>query len=280
MQVREAGMLLDVLYILYKDSSKKKVKGYLKSGCVYVDGMQVTKYDFWVKKGSTIEIRKENKTHKRSPLPILFEDEVFLVVDKPSGLLSIGTEKEKERTAYHKMRNFVKERGRCEKIFILHRLDRDTSGVLVFVKEEKIKHLLQENWNHFIKERSYVAVVKGLAKERDTLRLSLEEGKDLKMHVVHQGSGKLCITKYKCIRQGKSRSLLDISLETGRKNQIRASLAHVGLPVLGDTKYSSCQKEARLYLHASRVVLEHPITHKQYVFSSEMPSIFQMAVKE
>lgn len=274
MKIENSGILLDILYRIYPESSKKKVKGFLKSGCVYVNGKQITQYDFLVREGSRIEIRKENKTHKKSPLPILFEDDTFLVIDKPAGLLSIGTEKEKRKTAYHQMRLFVNARGRGEKLFILHRLDRETSGVLVFVKDERVKHLLQEKWNQLEKERSYVAVVEGVSKEEDTLCFSLEEGKDLKMHVVPKGKGKGSVTQYQCLQKSKQRSLLKIALKTGRKNQIRASLSHVNLPILGDRKYGSIKKEKRVYLHADCLSLEHPITHKIYRFESKVPRTF------
>ncbi len=268
------GPLLEMLYQIYPDSSKKKLKSYLKSGCIYVDGRQVTKYDFWLKKGSQIDIRKENKTHKRSPLPIIYEDDNFIVVDKPNGLLSIGTLKEKEKTAYHKMRTFIKERGRGEKIFVLHRLDRDTSGILVFVKDEKLKHLLQENWNSCVKEREYVALVSGKAKDMDSIELYLTEGKDLKMHVTNN-KGKKAITKYQCLKQNDAYSLLKVSIETGRKNQIRATLSFIGLPIVGDLKYGSLKKANRLYLHATKLILEHPITKKRYVFESKIPREFK-----
>ena len=279
MEVKQKGTLLETLYFLYPDSSKKKIKNYLKSGCVYVNGKIVTQYDYLVSQGNTIEIHKENKTHKHSLLPILFEDDTFLVVDKPKGLLSVGTEKEKEKNAYHIVRQFVKERGRGEKVFVLHRLDRETSGVLVFVKNEKIKHLLQNEWDKFVKEREYVAVVSGLAKQEDCLRFYLTEGKDLKMYVTSKQKERLAITSYQCMASKNGKSLLKVSLETGRKNQIRASLSHVGLPILGDLKYGASKKSNRLYLHASKLSLIHPVTHKKYQFVSKVPKEFQEVLK-
>ncbi len=279
MEVKQSGPLLEQLYVLYQDYSKKKVKNYLKSGCVYVNHQPITQYDFVVSKGSQIEIHKENKTHKHSALPILFENQDFLVIDKPSGLLSIGTEKEKEKTAYHLMRQFLTERGRGEKLFILHRLDRETSGVLVFVKNERLKRLLQENWNQLVKERSYVAVVEGIAKEQETLRFSLKEGKDYKMYVVPNGKGQLAVTHYRCIQTHQGKSLLSISLDTGRKNQIRASLAHIGLTIVGDSKYGASKKASRLYLHANKLVLIHPITKQKFQFESKVPKDFKTILK-
>ncbi len=272
MKTQIEGPLLEVLYDTFKDSSKKKIKSYLKTGCVYVNGKQVTKYDFFISKGSYIEIKKINKTHQKSPLPILFEDDSFLVVEKPAGLLSIATEKEKEQTAYHKMRTFVNMRGRKEKLFILHRLDRETSGILIFVKDEKLKHLLQQNWTEFVKNREYFAIVSGNPKEKDVISLCLDEGKDLKMYV--SKNGKKCITKYKKLLKKDSYALLKVQIETGRKNQIRASLAYQNLPIVGDLKYGN-KKGKRLYLHASNIEIEHPITHQKYHFKSKEPREFK-----
>lgn len=271
----QQGPLLEQLYSLYPSLSKKKIKGYLKAGCVYINGKQVTQYNFLVSRNSTVEIRKQNKTHKRSPLPILFEDHDFLVIDKPTGLLSVGTDKEKEKTAYHKMRVFVNQRGRNEKLFVLHRLDKETSGVLAFVKNEKLKFLLQNHWDQLVTKREYIAIVCGHAKKDDTICLFLEEGKDLKMHVTSPQKGKKCITKYQCLEQNEQYSLLQIHITTGRKNQIRASLAFVGLPIVGDVKYGKVSKEKRLYLHASCLSIEHPLTHKRYTFLSKPPASFK-----
>ncbi len=255
------------------------MKGFLKAGCIFVNGKKITQYDAFVPKGSTLEIHKENKTHKKCPLPILFEDEDFIVIDKPAGLLSIGTSKEKEKTAYHILRTFIKERGRKEKLFILHRLDKETSGILVFTKNERIKQALQNNWNQLVKERSYFAIVEGKVKPQETLRFSLQETKDFRMKVVPKEEGKLAITKYCCQEQGPCYALLKITIDTGRKNQIRTSLAHIGNPVLGDRKYGG-KKEKRLYLHADKLVFVHPFTKKEYVFASKVPSSWKSLVQE
>ena len=148
--VKEKGELLDTLFILFKDLSKKKIKNYLKDGGVLVNGKVVTKYNTIVKKNDVIELSKTNKTHKKSNLDIIYEDEYFFVINKPAGLLSISTTKEKEKTTYHYIREFIKNRKKSDKIFVLHRLDKDTSGVLVFVKDNTLKNLLQNNWDKYM----------------------------------------------------------------------------------------------------------------------------------
>ncbi len=270
MKIQIEGPLLEVLYQQYKDVSKKKVKNYLKMGCIYINGQQVTKYNFPVFVGDELEIRKENKTHHKCLLPILFEDEDFLVIEKPAGLLSIATEKEKERTAYHEIRDFIKKRGRGEKIFLLHRLDKDTSGILVFTKKQMIKQRMQAEWNTCVEKRGYIAIVDGIAKEEETLRFYLKEDSSYRMRITSSQKGKLALTQYRCLEKGKKRSLLQIQITTGRKNQIRASLEEVNLPILGDKKYGG-KKADRLYLHANQIVFVNPITKKKYHFESKMP---------
>ena len=137
-KVEKEGLLLETILELFKEQSHKKLKSYLKNNSIFVNGKCITAYNYKVRKNDIIEIRKDYKTHKKCPLKILYEDEYFLVIDKPAHLLTIATTKEKEKTAYHIMREFIKERNSKDKIFILHRLDKETSGIVIFVKDEMI----------------------------------------------------------------------------------------------------------------------------------------------
>ncbi len=278
--VIEEGPLLSVLQTLFKEFSHKKLKGYLTGGAVLVNQQVITQYNYLVRKGDKLEIRKQNKTHQHSLLPILYEDEDFLVVDKPSGLLTISTGKEKEHTAYHLMREFVKNRGQHDKIFILHRLDRDTSGVLVFVKKEALKLAFQASWDTFVKEREYYGVVRGKPEDQQHYVCYLQEDRQYKVYVTDDKTkGKKAITSFQKVRSNDTYSLLKIHLETGRKNQIRVVLSHLGYPLVGDTKYQLFKEKAkRLYLHASCIVLVHPLTKKTYTFTSKLPTSFQALV--
>ena len=273
-KVLEKGKLLDTLFILFKDLSKKKIKNYLKDGGVLLNGKVVTKYNTIVKKNDIIELSKINKTHKKSDLDIIYEDEYFLVINKPAGLLSISTTKEKEKTAYHLVREFIKNRKKSDKIFVLHRLDKDTSGVLVFVKDNTLKHLLQNNWDKYVKTREYIALVTGTVKDIDDYTCYLKEIGPDKVIVTNKKEGKIAVTSLKTINKNNKYSLVKVNIKTGRRNQIRVVLNHLGSPIVGDKKYGGI-KSNRLYLHASKLTITNPLNNKTYTFESSIPSSFK-----
>lgn len=277
-KVLEKGELLDTLYVLFKDLSKKKIKNYLKDGGVLVNGKVVTKYDAHVKKNDIIELSKVNKTHKKSNLDIIYEDEYFFVINKPAGLLSISTTKEKEKTAYHLVREFIKNRKKNDKIFVLHRLDKDTSGVLVFVKDNTLKNLLQNNWDKYVKTREYVALVTGNVKDVDDYTCYLKEIGPDKVIVTNKKDGKIAVTSLKTINKNNKYSLVKVNIKTGRRNQIRVVLNHLGSPIVGDKKYGGI-KSNRLYLHASKLTITNPLNNKTYTFESNVPTSFKKVFK-
>ena len=277
-KVLEKGKLLDTLFILFKDLSKKKIKNYLKDGGVLLNGKVVTKYNTIVKKNDIIELSKINKTHKKSDLDIIYEDEYFLVINKPAGLLSISTTKEKEKTAYHLVREFIKNRKKSDKIFVLHRLDKDTSGVLVFVKDNTLKNLLQNNWDKYVKTREYIALVTGPVKDIDDYTCYLKEIGPDKVIVTNKKEGKIAVTSIKTINKNNKYSLVKVNIKTGRRNQIRVVLNHLGCPIVGDKKYGGI-KSNRLYLHASKLTIINPLNNKTYTFESSVPSSFKKVFK-
>ena len=272
--VLEKGELLDTLFILFKDLSKKKIKNYLKDGGVLVNGKVITKYNMIVKKNDVIELSKINKTHKKSNLDIIYEDEYFFVINKPAGLLSISTTKEKEKTAYHLVREFIKNRKKNDKIFVLHRLDKDTSGVLVFVKDNTLKNLLQNNWDKYVKVREYIALVKGNVKDIDDYTCYLKEIGPDKVIVTNKKEGKMAVTSLKTINKNNKYSLVKVNIKTGRRNQIRVVLNYLGNSIVGDKKYGGI-KSNRLYLHASKLTITNPFNNKTYTFESSVPSSFK-----
>ena len=277
-KVLEKGELLETLYVLFKDLSKKKIKNYLKDGGVLVNGKVVTKFNTPVKKNDIIELSKINKTHKKSNLDIIYEDEYFFVINKPAGLLSISTTKEKEKTAYHLVREFIKNRKKNDKIFVLHRLDKDTSGVLVFVKDNTLKNLLQNNWDKYVKTREYVALVTGNIKDVDDYTCYLKEIGPDKVIVTNKKEGKIAVTSIKTINKNNKYSLVKVNIKTGRRNQIRVVLNHLGCPIVGDKKYGGI-KSNRLYLHASKLTIINPLNNKTYTFESSVPSSFKKVFK-
>ncbi len=217
----------------------------------------------------------------KDKLDIIYEDKMFLVVNKPSGLLTISTDKEKEKTLFHKVFEYIKKKKKNNKIFILHRLDKDTSGIVMFCKDQKLKFLIQNNWDNLVKLRQYVAVVEGIPpKEKDSLKSYLKESHTLKTYSTNKKEGRLAITNYRTIVSKNDYSLLEIEIKTGRKNQIRVQLSDEKIPIIGDKKYSSKKNPInRLGLHANKVIFINPITKKEMIFETDIPNSFIQIIK-
>lgn len=214
-------------------------------------------------------------------LAILYEDHDILVVDKVSGLLTVSNEKVKENTAYYRLNKYVRKGNQKSRnrIFIVHRLDRDASGVIVFAKNENAKRYLQEEWQQF--KKKYYAVVHGtLSKKEGVITSYLTENRVHKMYSVNDPKkGKLAKTGYKVIRESKKYSLLEIDLLTGRKNQIRVHFSEKGNPIVGDKIYGEKEKGIkRLTLHAASLTILHPYTKEKMTFEAEVPAYFKSLV--
>lgn len=212
----------------------------------------------------------------KKKLSIIYEDNDILVVNKPSNLLSISTDNEKEKTLFHEAFTYIKAKNKNNKIFIVHRLDKGTSGLLVFAKSEAIKKTLQDNWETIVKLRQYVAIVEGVPqKPSDRILNYLKETKTLLVYESNKKDGKLAITNYRTIATNGSFTLLAIELETGRKNQIRVHMAGIGHPIIADKKYGSKTNPIRrMGLHANKLIIEHPRTKKEMIFETDIPNQF------
>lgn len=274
--VKKDGELLDYLYNNL-DIPKKRIKQYLTHGAIYVNNSRTTKYNYKVVAGMNITIDTDSKNKKSLPFEILFEDDHIIVVNKPSGLLTIATAKEKDRTLYHIVREYLVSKDRNARVFIVHRLDKDTSGVVVLAKDEKTKNQLQENWNEYVSLREYVAVVHGhLKKESDRIVQMLSETKTNLVYVSKKEDAKEAITNYKVVKESDKYSLVSINIETGRKNQIRVAFSSLGNPIVGDKKYSDIKdNENRLYLHANRLKMYYPVIKKDILFETSTPNEFK-----
>ena len=217
---------------------------------------------------------------KKDKLDIIYEDKSIIVVNKPSHLLTISTDNEKEKTLFHQVLLFEKRKNKNNKVFIVHRLDKDTSGIVLFAKDEKIKYKLQNNWDKEVK-RGYVAVVHGHTKEKDTLRSFLAETKTLLVYSTNEKNGKLAITEYERIKENNKLTLLKIKLKTGRKNQIRVQLNDNGNSIVGDKKYGNIKFDPlrRLCLHANFLDFIHPILNKRLVFEIDIPKEFMKLIE-
>ena len=200
---------------------------------------------------------------KKERLNIIYEDKSLLVINKEAGLLTIATPQERERTLYHQVYMYLMRKN--QRVYIVHRLDRDTSGIVVFAKNEKMKYLLQKDWNTLAKIREYIAIVEGkVNKKEDVLKNYLAETKTLKTYITNNKKEQLAITIYKLIKYVAGYSVLQVLIKTGKKNQIRVQLSNMGNPIIGDKKYGSTKNPIkRLGLHANRLVLINPITKKE-----------------
>ena len=270
------GELLEYLYSNL-DMPKKRIKQYLTHGSIYVNNNKVTQYNYKIIKGMNIVINTDNKNNKKLPFDVLFEDNHIIVVNKPSGLLTIATSKEKEKTLYHIVRDYVIQKDKNKKIFIVHRLDKDTSGIVIFAKDEKTKNKLQENWNDYVKLREYVGIVYGnINKKEGQIIQKLKETKTNLVYVSHDNEGKEAITNYKVLKENDNYSMLQIEIETGRKNQIRVAFASINHPIVGDKKYGDKKdKNLRLYLHANRLKIFYPELKKDILFETATPTEFK-----
>jgi 23S rRNA pseudouridine1911/1915/1917 synthase len=285
--VKEPAELLPFLIDKLSSLGRNSVKAILARGQVAVNGKAVTAYNFPLQPEQTVTISKD-KVVEDIPLAgmsILHEDEDVIVIQKDTGLLSIAANvQENEITAYRQLTAHVRNHDPKARIFVVHRLDRDTSGVMMFAKNEKAQQHLQNTWQDSVKERTYVALVEGMVKKPEgTISSWLKEHtKSLKMFSTpYPNDGQHAVTHYKTIQANRSFSLLEVNLETGRKNQIRVHMQDIGHPVVGDKKYGSKTKEiGRLGLHARVLAFLHPTTCQLLRFETNIPKSFLNPFRE
>lgn len=271
--------LMDFLMYKMPDMPRTKIKSLLAHHQVAVGGVPVSQFNYPLVPEDVVTISKKSITrHERKDLPIIYEDEDIIAINKPSGLLSIASDKEKGRTAYRLISDYVAQFDKKNRIYVVHRLDEDTSGVLIFAKSNAVKEALQNHWQEIVETRAYYAIVEGkMEKSEDVLKDYLTENN---LHLVYvtkdKLKGKLSITAYKTIAYKEPYSLLDVRLSSGRKNQIRVQLGHRGHYVVGDDKYGEPSDPIkRLGLHAYRLVLTNPLSGKRYELETPMPDVFK-----
>ena len=274
-KVKEAGELLEYL-CNNLDMPRKRIKQYLEHGSIYVNNSRTTKYNYKLNIGNIITI--ESKNNASLPFDILYEDMHIIVVNKPSGLLTIATDKEKSETLYHKVREYLKVKNKNAKVFIVHRLDKDTSGVVLLAKDEETKNMLQDGWNSNA-HRSYVAVVHGKLKNKSGR--SIQYLKETKTNLVYVSKDGLeAITNYNVVKENDKYTLVAIDIETGRRNQIRVLFNSMGNPIVGDKKYFiKKDNEKRLYLHANRLQVYYPHKKEVMLFETMTPIEFKNIMK-
>lgn len=257
--VKEPMELMTFLSTVMPQASRTKIKSLLTKRIVYVDNVITTQYNFPLKPGMKVQISRNKKVqefHSRL-LKIVYEDAYLIVVEKSEGLLSVNTERQKERTAYTILSEYVRRANKRNRIYIVHRLDRDTSGLMMFAKDEKTQHTLRDNWHEIVFDRRYVALVHGeMERNAGTVHSWLTDRTLYVSSSPTDDGGKESVTHYHTVKRGNGYSLIELNLETGRKNQIRVHMQDLNHPIVGDGRYGreeDANPLGRLALHAFKL---------------------------
>ena len=282
-EITEKTTLMPFLISSLKNKSRDNVKSLLRNRQVLVNGEPVTQFNHELEPGDTVTISAVRHTGglMARNMRLVYEDEHLIVIDKNAGLLSMASDNEKYLTAYNILSTYVKSQKASNRIFIVHRLDRDTSGLMMFARSEKVQSLLQRDWKHNVTARTYVALVEGeVAESEGVIKSYIYESKALVMHSSRNPEkGELAITRFRRLKSSKEYSLLEVTLETGKKNQIRLHMQEIGHSIAGDKKYGAATSPiGRLGLHASVLAFIHPVTGKEMSFESRIPAKFRRMV--
>lgn len=290
-KVQRSDELLE--FLLRKiNTSRNNVKHLLSNHQVLVNGALITQFNYPLAKDDEIKISKypirnmnpktsNKKENIKTPkIDILYEDDDFIAINKPSGLLSVESDKD-INSAYFYVSEYLKAKSPNLRPFILHRIDKETSGVLVFTTNIKLHSMLKLHWNEYVNYREYIAIVEGkMQNKKDKIVSYLKENVNNMVYITNDRTAQKAITNYEVIKESEYYSLLKVNIETGRKNQIRVQMNSLGHPIIGDSKYG-CNKDPlkRLGLHASRLEFTHPITKETVTIVARMPSIFNNLFK-
>ena len=279
--VKEPMELMTFLSTVMPQASRTKIKSLLTKRIVYVDNVITTQYNFPLKPGMKVQISRNKKVqefHSRL-LKIVYEDAYLIVVEKSEGLLSVNTERQKERTAYTILSEYVRRANKRNRIYIVHRLDRDTSGLRMFAKDEKTQHTLRDNWHEIVFDRRYVALVHGeMERNAGTVHSWLTDRTLYVSSSPTDDGGKESVTHYHTVKRGNGYSLIELNLETGRKNQIRVHMQDLNHPIVGDGRYGreeDANPLGRLALHAFKLCFYHPVTGEMMHFETPYPASFK-----
>lgn len=275
--------LLDFL-LQHVKQSRNNTKMLLTKKKILVDGVVVSQYDYMLQPKqvvslSAIPVKQESLAKE---LDIIFEDAYLIAINKPSGLLTIGSDREKEKTAYRMLSDYVAQQDKRNRVYITHRLDRDTSGVLIILKDENLRDFMQDDWNKQVVTRRYIAVVEGkLANQSGMIRSWLKETRTNIMYSSSRpNDGQEAITHYRVLKESAYYTMVDVKIDSGRKNQIRVHMLDLGHPVIGDDKYGSPSNPLkRLGLHASLLEFYHPVSKQLMRIEAKTPKEFSKLFK-
>lgn len=288
LEVKTESTLLSFLIEEMKELSRSRIKDFLREGRVLVNGQSVTKFDAPLMPGDKVSIG-DNKSSRKTELNnkyvrLVHEDRYLVVIEKREGILSMATSHHSFCIKTVLDNYFERSRQRC-RAHLVHRLDRETSGLMIFAKSREVQQVFESDWKGFVYDRRYVAVAKGmLEQDEGTISSWLRDNKQyFTMSSKTDNGGKFAVTHYRVLDRGKENTLVELRLETGRKNQIRVHLSDLHHPVVGDRKYGAVQIESsdsaipvRMCLHAVRLFFKHPVTGEDLHFSTPIPAYFLM----
>ena len=276
--------LLSFLIESMPQRKRTSIKELLKHNQVAVNNIPTTQFDTEIHHGDTIKVNltREFRLFYHRRIKLVYEDDDIIVVNKGYGLLSMGTDRVKDGTAYSIVRDYIKWQDPRNKLFIVHRLDRDTSGLMMFAKNEQAMETMQHNWNNMVLNRKYLAVVEGkVEQESGSVRSYLAETSQYEVYSTQNpDEGQLAVTRYRTLKCKNGYTLLEVELDTGRKNQIRVHMKDLGHPIAGDRKYGAKSSPIhRLALHAQTLRFVHPVTRREMNFETPIPTSFASMVK-
>jgi len=280
LRVKEPIELMGFLGIHFAGKSRSALKSMLANKLVCVNGEPVTQYNHPLQVGDAITINSGKMSYelKHPKVKIVFEDDYLIVIEKSEGLLAVATdEKKDETTAFSILANYLKKRDPRNRLFVVHRIDRETSGLIMYAKTKEVQLALQDNWHENIAERVYIAVVEGLVeKDEDTIVSYLRESRAFKIHSSKTDTdGQEAVTRYRVMRKSAHYTMLKVELDTGRKNQIRVHMQEIGHPIIGDKKYGAdISPIGRIGLHARVLAFNHPVTKEPLRFETAIPRKF------
>ena len=280
----EESTLMQCLEAKLTDHKRTSIKALMKYNQVALNSMPTSQFDQPVHAGDTLSVNFTRRvvvfSHPR--IKLVYEDNDIIVINKGSGILSVSTDNVKDGTAYSILRDYLKKKDPRLMLFVVHRLDRDTSGLMMFAKNVEAKEAMQHNWNNMVLGRRYVAVVEGkVEQEEGVVKSYLAETSQFEVYSTQNpDEGQLAITRFKRLQCNNGYSLMELSLDTGRKNQIRVHMKDLGHPIVGDRKYGAKASPIhRLGLHARTLHFAHPVTKKEMLFETPIPSRFLSLLK-
>lgn len=279
-EVKEETTLLPFLFVSLPDLSKTEVKSMLKYKHIALKGSAVTQFDTPLSPGDIVEINFGRSFYKfnNPQVKVLFEDQWLIVIEKASGLLSVANDTSREKNAFHIISDYVRHDNPEAKLFVCHRLDQYTSGILIFAKDESLMNEMRANWDFYVKERKYMCVTENIPpRQEDTIESLLTQNEHLRVHSTNDESvGRLAVTHYRVIQTRGRYALLDVEIFTGKKNQIRVHMSEMGCPIAGDIKYGAeTNPVRRLMLHNYRLSFIHPVTGELMRFTLPTPAVFR-----